>query len=42
MFETELEGIKKRLEDDMNQTKQLLVYGTNARRIYYSSTLALD
>ncbi|ELR16613.1 uncharacterized protein ACA1_088580 [Acanthamoeba castellanii str. Neff] len=24
VFETELEGIKKRLEDDMNQTKQLL------------------
>jgi hypothetical protein len=33
VFETELEGIKKRLEDDMNQTKQLLAYGTNARRI---------
>jgi hypothetical protein len=28
VFETELEGIKKRLEDDMNQTKQLLAYGT--------------
>jgi hypothetical protein len=28
VFDTELEGVKKRLEDDMNQTKQLLAYGT--------------
>lgn len=34
VFETELEGIKKRLEDDMNQTKQLLVYEQQCRAYY--------
>lgn len=30
IFDMELEGVKKRLEDDMNQTKQLLAYGSRS------------